>query len=165
MAAAAPDQNPTVAEVAGHSGGVGQGTVPGGVLAGSGLAAATGGVATGGGVAAATGRVVAGAGLAAETAGFSAARGRIAGGGRGGVGQIARASGAPGTATAAGAATSGSPASHFATQVGQPDMAHIVHAQAVRLALPQPIREFTESPGRRAGVGYRSFDQQRCGGS
>ena len=26
-------------------------------------------------------------------------------------------------------------------------MAHIVHAQAVRLALPQPVRELTESPG------------------
>ena len=38
-------------------------------------------------------------------------------------------------------------ASHFATQVGRPDMAHIVHAQAVRLALPQPVRELTESPG------------------
>ena len=38
-------------------------------------------------------------------------------------------------------------AAHFATQVGRPDMAHIVHAQAVRLALPQPVRELTESPG------------------
>jgi len=46
-----------------------------------------------------------------------------------------------------GAATSNSPSSHFATQVGQPDMAHIVHAQAVRLALPPAIRELTESPG------------------
>jgi hypothetical protein len=76
----------------------------------------------------------------------SAARGRIAGGGLGGVGQIAPANVVPGAA-ATGAATSNSPASHFATQVGRPDMAHIAHAQAVRLALPQPIRELTESPG------------------
>ena len=63
------------------------------------------------------------------------------GGGLGGVGQIARANVVPG------AATSNSPASHFASQVGRPDMAHIAHAQAVRLALPQPVRELTESPG------------------
>ena len=50
-------------------------------------------------------------------------------------------------AAASGAATSNSPSAHFATQVGQPDMAHIVHAQAVRLALPPAIRELTESPG------------------
>ena len=50
-------------------------------------------------------------------------------------------------AASPGAATSNSPSSHFATQVGQPDMAHIVHAQAVRLALPPAIRELTESPG------------------
>jgi hypothetical protein len=93
-AAAEPDQDPTVAEVAGH-----------------------------GGVAASQ-----------------------AGGGLGGVGQIAPANVVPGAA-ATGAATSNSPASHFATQVGRPDMAHIAHAQAVRLALPQPIRELTESPG------------------
>ena len=84
---------------------------------------------------------------AAEVAGQGAAGqgvGSQAGGGLGGVGQIARANVAPGTF---GAATSNSPASHFATQVGRPDMAHIVHAQAVRLALPQPVRELTESPG------------------
>jgi hypothetical protein len=46
-----------------------------------------------------------------------------------------------------GAATANSPASHFATQVGRPDRAHIVHAQAVRLALPPAVRELTESPG------------------
>jgi Zn-dependent protease with chaperone function len=99
-AAAEPDQDPTVAEVAGHDGG----------------------------------------------AGPSAARGQVAGGGLGGVGQIARANVVPGAA-ATGAATSNSPASHFASQVGRPDVAHIAHAQAVRLALPQPVRELTESPG------------------
>jgi Zn-dependent protease with chaperone function len=94
-----------------------------------------------------------GAGLEATGAVHSAARGPVAGGGLGGVGQIARANVVPGTglaavtAAAAGPATSNSPASHFATQVGRPDMAHIAHAQAVRLALPQPVRELTESPG------------------
>jgi Zn-dependent protease with chaperone function len=75
----------------------------------------------------------AGAGLSAVTPGLGAAGGAVAagvlggrpGGGLGGVGQIAG----------------------FAAQVGQPGMAHIVHAQAVRLALPPPIRELTESPG------------------
>jgi Zn-dependent protease with chaperone function len=67
---------------------------------------------------------------AAEVAGHPAASvsGATAGGqagGLGGVGQIAG----------------------FAAQVGQPDMAHIVHAQSVRLALPPSIRELTESPG------------------
>ncbi len=75
----------------------------------------------------------AGAGLSAVTPGLGAAGGAVAagvlggrpGGGLGGVGQIAG----------------------FAAQVGQPGVAHIVHAQAVRLALPPPIRELTESPG------------------
>ncbi|MDB6014532.1 MAG: Peptidase Ste24p [Gammaproteobacteria bacterium] len=96
---------------------------------------------------------------AAEVAGHgggpvpSAARGQVAGGGLGGVGQIAGANVVPGaglaaaTAAATGPATSNSPASHFANQVGRPDVAHIAHAQAVRLALPQPVRELTESPG------------------
>jgi Zn-dependent protease with chaperone function len=84
----------------------------------------------------------------AEVAGQGTAS-QFAGGGLGGVGQIARASVVPGAAVSAatGAATSNSPASHFATQVGRPDMEHIAHAQAVRLALPQPVRELTESPG------------------
>lgn len=129
-AAAEPDQDPTAAEVAGHPG------------AGAG----------------------AGAGLPAVTPGLGAAGGAVAagvlggrqGGGLGGVGQIARPgsasvsamAGAPASGAAwQGAATSSSPAAHFATQVGQPGMAHIVHAQAVRLALPPPIRELTESPG------------------
>jgi Zn-dependent protease with chaperone function len=87
---------------------------------------------------------------AAEVAGHGGGAGQGAatqpGGGLGGLGQIARANVVPGAA-ATGAATSNSPASHFATQVGRPDIAHIVHAQAVRLALPQPVRELTESPG------------------
>lgn len=122
-AAAEPDQEPTAAEVAGHGGGAGQGAASqasgGGVLGGVGLGLPLGG---------------------------AAPRSRVAGGGLGGVGQFARANVVPG-AVATGAATSNSPASHFATQVGRPDMAHIVHAQAVRLALPQPVRELTESPG------------------
>jgi Zn-dependent protease with chaperone function len=61
-------------------------------------------------------------GVAAATAGFSAARAQVAGGGLGGAGQIA-------------------------TQLGRTDMAQIARAQAVRLALPQPVRELTESPG------------------
>jgi Zn-dependent protease with chaperone function len=128
-AAAEPDQDPTAAEVAGHP------------ATSAGLAAVG---ATGGAVAAG-----------------------VLGGGLGGVGQIARPGSASVAATAGatgyrsaasagaavsgagwqGAATSNSPAAHFATQVGQPDLAHIVHAQAVRLALPPPIRELTESPG------------------
>ena len=135
-AAAEPDQDPTASEVAGHGGGVGQGAAShagGGVLGGTGLGLPLGGAA-------------AGVGLGAAGAVTSAARGRVAGGGLGGVGQIARANVVPGAA-ATGAATSNSPASHFATQVGRPDMAHIAHAQAVRLALPQPVRELTESPG------------------
>jgi Zn-dependent protease with chaperone function len=133
-AAAEPDQDPTAAEVAGHGGGAGQGAaghVGGGALGGAGLGLPLGGTAVG-------------AAGAAVGAGHVVAGGRVAGGGLGGVGQIARTSLAPG---ALGAATSNSPASHFATQVGRPDMAHIVHAQAVRLALPQPVRELTESPG------------------
>jgi Zn-dependent protease with chaperone function len=134
-AAAEPDQDPTAAEVAGHPG--------------AGVGALTSGLGAAGGAGAAGGL-----------------GGRL-GGGLGGVGQIAR----PGSASVAamagaaasggtaslgaavsgaawqGAATSNSTAAHFATQVGQPDMAHIAHAQAVRLALPAPIRELTESPG------------------
>jgi len=53
-------------------------------------------------------------------------RAPLAGGGLGGFGQFA---------------------SQVATQVGQPDTAHIAHAQAVRLALPQPVRDLTDSPG------------------
>jgi Zn-dependent protease with chaperone function len=135
-AAAEPDQDPTAAEVAGHGGGAGPGAASqagGGMLGGAGPGLPLGGAA-------------AGVGLGAAGAVPSAARGRVAGGGLGGVGQIARANVMPGAA-ATGAATSNSPASHFATQVGRPDMAHIVHAQAVRLALPQPVRELTESPG------------------
>jgi Zn-dependent protease with chaperone function len=66
-----------------------------------------------------------GVGAAAAFSAFGGRSGGVSGGGLGGVGQVAG----------------------FATQVGQPDMAHIVHAQAVRLALPPPIRELTESPG------------------
>ena len=145
-AAAEPDQDPTAAEVAGHPGaragaltaglGAAGGVVTAGVLGGAGSAALTSGLGAAGGA-------VAAGGLGGRSGGSS-------GGGLGGVGQIAR-SGSAGAAISSaawqGAATSNSPAAHFATQVGQPDMAHIVHAQAVRLALPAPIRELTESPG------------------
>jgi Zn-dependent protease with chaperone function len=145
-AAAEPDQDPTAAEVAGH-GGAGQGAASqtgGGVLGSTGLGLPLGGAAAGA-ASQAGGGMLGGAGLGLPLGG-SAARGQVAGGGLGGVGQIARANVVPGAATT-GAATSNSPASHFATQVGRPDMAHIAHAQAVRLALPQPVRELTESPG------------------
>jgi Zn-dependent protease with chaperone function len=133
-AAAEPDQSPTAAEVGGHPGVGAAALTPALDAAGltSGLAAAGG-------------------------AGSVGAPGGRAGGGLGGLGQIARPGIASGGTTSAGlttpgatwqgAATSNSPSAQFATQVGQPDMAHIVHAQAVRLALPPAIRELTESPG------------------
>ncbi|MDB6041860.1 MAG: Peptidase Ste24p [Gammaproteobacteria bacterium] len=57
-------------------------------------------------------------------------------------------------ATAAGAtaapnvATSASPAEAVVTQVGRPETEHILHAQAVRLALPDSLREIVGSPGK-----------------
>jgi Zn-dependent protease with chaperone function len=57
---------------------------------------------------------------------FAGAR-HFAGGGLGGVGQIS--------------------AADVATKVGRPETGHILHAQAVRLALPPAVRELTESPG------------------
>jgi hypothetical protein len=58
-------------------------------------------------------------------------------GGLGGFGQISRGGVGVGVEQAARAVA----------QVGQPDTAHIEHAQAVRLALPPGARELTESPG------------------
>ena len=78
------------------------------------------------------------AGLAAAQAPSAAARSQFAGGGGlGGFGQISRSGAGVGIAQAARAVA----------QVGQPDTAHIEHAQAVRLALPPGARELTESPG------------------
>jgi len=80
------------------------------------------------------------AGAASGVAGFgTGASAQFAGGGGlGGFGQISlRARGGVGVDQAARAVG----------QVGQPDTAHIEHAQAVRLALPQAVRELTESPG------------------
>ena len=57
---------------------------------------------------------------------FAGAR-NFAGGGLGGIGQIS--------------------AADVATKVGRPETGHILHAQAVRLALPPAVRELTESPG------------------
>jgi Zn-dependent protease with chaperone function len=132
-AAAEPDQDPTAAEVAGHPGaGVAPGAAAGGRTAGGVLGMALGTAAPGVGLSAAASGFGA-AGGAAATGGQAGRASGESGGGLGGVGQLA--------------ATSNSPAAHFATQVGQPGMDHIVHAQAVRLALPAPIRELTESPG------------------
>ncbi|MDB6089404.1 MAG: Peptidase Ste24p [Gammaproteobacteria bacterium] len=45
-------------------------------------------------------------------------------------------------------ATSASSAEEVVTQVGRPETAHILHARAVRLALPDSLREIVESPGK-----------------
>ncbi|MGH8210313.1 MAG: M48 family metallopeptidase [Steroidobacteraceae bacterium] len=50
-------------------------------------------------------------------------------------------------AAGGGPARVGQPAANFVTQMGRPETQHIVHAQAVRLALPPGVRELTESPG------------------
>jgi Zn-dependent protease with chaperone function len=118
-AAAEPDQAPTVAEVGGQGGAAGFGAGLGAAAAGAGPGAA------GGSGAAVSGAAGIGLGAAAAGSGFGGRSAGVSGGGLGGVGPIAG----------------------FATQVGQPGMAHIVHAQAVRLALPPAIRELTESPG------------------
>jgi Zn-dependent protease with chaperone function len=86
------------------------------------------------------GGVAPGSGVAAAAAVGPApvgARGSFAGGGIAGFGQIPRG------ATRVGVVQ----ASQAVAQVGQPDTAHIEHAQAVRLALPPAARELSESPG------------------
>jgi Zn-dependent protease with chaperone function len=45
-------------------------------------------------------------------------------------------------------ATSASPAAEVVSQVGRPETEHILHAQAVRLALPESLREIVGSPGK-----------------
>jgi len=92
---------------------------------------AQGGVSSGsaGDVRAAQGDVSAGG------VGPAGARSAFAGGGLAGLGQISR----PGVSVGQ--------ASRAVSQVGQPDTAHIEHAQAVRLALPPEARQLTESPG------------------
>jgi Zn-dependent protease with chaperone function len=124
-AAAEPDQQPTLAEVAGHDGtGAAGGRAGVGSTAGGGLA---------GGILA--GAVLAGG--AGARVPSSSTRSRFTGGGLGGVGQISRGGVGVGVEQAARAVA----------QVGQPETAHIEHAQAVRLALPPGARELTESPG------------------
>jgi hypothetical protein len=124
-AAAEPDQQPTMAEVAGHDGtGAAGGRAGVGSTAGGGLA---------GGILA--GAVLAGG--AGARVPSSSTRSRFTGGGLGGVGQISRGGVGVGVEQAARAVA----------QVGQPETAHIEHAQAVRLALPPGARELTESPG------------------
>jgi Zn-dependent protease with chaperone function len=119
-AGAEPDQDPSPAEIVGHEGaGDTHARAGGGGLAGGVL----GGAILAGGV-----------GARAPSA---AARGQFAGGGLAGFGQLSRAGVGVGVEQAARAVA----------QVGQPDTAHIEHAQAVRLALPPGARELTESPG------------------
>lgn len=77
-------------------------------------------------------------------AGFGAA-GQVAGGGLAARSLFAAA--AASAAASPNVATSNSPAAHVVTQVGRPETAHILHARAVRLALPPAVRELTESPG------------------
>ena len=82
------------------------------------------------------------AGQAGATAGdgaTAAARSQFAGGGLGRFGQIATGARVGGVGI--------DHATRAVAQVGQPDTAHIEHAQAVRLALPPGARELTESPG------------------
>lgn len=82
------------------------------------------------------------AGQAGATAGdgaTAAARSQFAGGGPGRFGQIATGARVGGVGI--------DHATRAVAQVGQPDTAHIEHAQAVRLALPPGARELTESPG------------------
>jgi hypothetical protein len=67
----------------------------------------------------------------------SPARSQVAGGGLAGFGQLSRGTAGIGV----------DQASQAVAQVGQPDTAHIEHAQAVRLALPPAARELSESPG------------------
>jgi Zn-dependent protease with chaperone function len=114
-AADEPDQEPTAAEV-----GVAAAEV--GPFAGGRQGAVS--AFAGGRQAVDAGTMAMGSQLAG--AGQRAARASFAGGGFGGIGQIA---------------------SQVATRVGQPDDAHITHAQAVRLALPQSVRDLTDSPG------------------
>ena len=139
-AAAEPDQDPSPAEVVGHdragaaaTARTGVGAGPGGGLAGGMLAGA---IRAGG----------AGAQVQPEGAGgvrstapdpAAAAQSRFPGGGLAGFGQIPGARGGIGV----------DHASRAVAQIGQPDTAHIEHAQAVRLALPPGARELTESPG------------------
>jgi hypothetical protein len=147
-AAAEPDQEPTAAEVAGGAAGLG-GQGAGGAFAGGGQVA---GVGPGGPLG--SGRVAArGAGTAGA---FAAGRGQGADVGQAALGSLAGLAQVPGTgpggtraalASGGGLGGIGQFASQVATQVGQPDTTHIAHAQAVRLAVPQPVRELTDSPG------------------
>lgn len=167
-AAAEPDQQPSLAEVEGQGGtgtagrrGSGGAALGLGATAGAGAAlgagagaGAAGGAALGVGAAAGAavglgaavgGAAAAGGGLAggalasgaAPRASPSGARSQFAGGGLGGFGQISR----------GGAGVDVEQAARAVAQVGQPETAHIEHAQAVRLALPPGARELTESPG------------------
>jgi Zn-dependent protease with chaperone function len=58
---------------------------------------------------------------------------------------VAAAAGAPALPNVA---TTTSPAEEVVTQVGRPETAHILHAQAVRLALPESLRDIIGSPGK-----------------
>ena len=163
-AAAAPDQEPSVAEFTGQEGvGVWQGMAPGGPPAGSqvpgGWTAVGGQVAAGqvageqgvGGVAS-SGQVagVRATGAFAAAGGEAGARSAMVGGNDGAMatGTAAAPAGRSARAGQVGGGLGGvGPISRVAAQVGRPQTAHIEHAQAVRLALPQPVRELTESAG------------------
>ena len=164
-AAAEPDQAPSGAEVG--VGGEGAQAVGGGKVAAGGVWASGVGQMAGGVQAGGWGQAPAGAGVAAGAG--QAAGAAVAAGGGGpvtGVGHAASAqfagAGPPVTgaqslgfgqrgphASVAGGGIGGvgQMASQLVNKVGRPDDGHIAHAQAVRLAVPQPVRELTESPG------------------
>jgi Zn-dependent protease with chaperone function len=123
-AAAEPEQQPSAAEFSGEGGRLSVGGAGNGAAAARSPSPAESGGGAG---------QFSGAGAA-----VAAAQSRFSGGGLGGVGQVARAS-SPGVGV--------EQASRAVAQVGQPDTAHIEHAQAVRLALLPQARELTESPG------------------
>ena len=160
--AAEPDQDPSPEEFAGHGAGVGR--------AAGGSQASTVGRSSGPGQIPGLGQIpgvgavpgvgpIVGVGLGAG-ADQSPSGGRRPDMGAGaGVDQSSAASRAaearPLFVAAAASATSSpsvalsaSSAAKIVTQVGRPETAHLLHAQAVRLALPESLRGIIESPGR-----------------
>jgi Zn-dependent protease with chaperone function len=105
------------------------------------------------------------AGAGGQTVAGSLARlGTLGAAGAGAAGAVitgvlgsAEGAGAPGSGTAVGGGTAGMRAAdvtrqapipeHLSAQVGSPQTIHIEQAKAMRLALPEGLREFTESPG------------------
>ncbi len=105
---------------------------------------------------------VLGAGGPLAAGGLLGAGGPLGGGGAlgaggalgtgGGLGRVALGAGgtlgAVGVLAAGGTPMAGGAAALVATQVGRPETLHIEQAKAMRLALPEELREFTEIPGR-----------------